>query len=70
MYTLFRWRLMPRMLRGVQHRSMATTKASWDGSTTSAPFGIAPMASQKMAHEEGECATAKGKNKLNIVHKR
>ncbi len=54
---------MPRMLRGVQHRSMATTKASWDGNIISAPFGIAPTALQKMAHEEGECATARGTDK-------
>ncbi len=66
-YIHFRWRLMPRMLRGVKDRSMVTTKASWDGSVTSAPFEIAPTGLQKMAHEEGECATARGPDILSVA---
>lgn len=48
---------MPRVLRGVQDRSMSTTVL---GFKVSAPVGIAPTAMQKMAHEDGEIATAKG----------
>jgi len=55
------------MLRGVKDRSMVTTKASWDGSVTSAPFEIAPTGLQKMAHEEGECATARGPDILSVA---
>lgn len=50
---------MPRVLRGVEHRLMATTAL---GYPVSAPIGIAPTAMQKMAHEMGELATAKGKS--------
>jgi hypothetical protein len=49
---------MPRVLRGVEHRLMDTTAL---GYPVSAPIGIAPTAMQKMAHEMGELATAKGK---------
>lgn len=48
---------MPRVLRGVGNRSMAMTALGYN---LSAPFGIAPTAMQKMAHEDGELATAKG----------
>lgn len=48
---------MPRVLRGVENRSMATTAL---GYSVSAPLGIAPTAMQKMAHEDGELATARG----------
>jgi len=51
---------MPRMLRGVQQRSMVTSTAFWDDTVTAAPFGIAPTGLQKKAHEQGECATARG----------
>ena len=48
---------MPRVLRGVERRSMITTAL---GYPVSAPIAIAPTAMQKMAHEMGELATAKG----------
>ncbi len=48
---------MPRVLRGVERRSMTTTAL---GYPVSAPIAIAPTAMQKMAHEMGELATAKG----------
>ncbi|KAI9565496.1 hypothetical protein GHT06_009288 [Daphnia sinensis] len=60
-----RWRLMPRMLRGVQNRSMNTTAL---GFSVSAPFGIAPTAMQRMAHPDGECATAKAAAAHGIVY--
>ena len=52
-----RWRLMPRMMRGVDQRTINTTAL---GSKVSAPIGIAPTAMQRMANPEGECATARG----------
>lgn len=48
---------MPRVLRGVEHRSMSTTALGYQ---VSVPIGIAPTAMHKMAHEDGEIATAKG----------
>ncbi|XP_046450627.1 hydroxyacid oxidase 1-like isoform X2 [Daphnia pulex] len=60
-----RWRLMPRVLRGVEHRLMATTAL---GYPMSAPIGIAPTAMQKMAHEMGELATAKAASDEGIVY--
>ncbi|XP_046636059.1 hydroxyacid oxidase 1-like [Daphnia pulicaria] len=60
-----RWRLMPRMLRGVQNRSMNATAL---GCRVSAPFGIAPTAMQRMAHPDGECATAKAAAAHGIIY--
>lgn len=54
---------MPRVLRGVGQRSMATTALGYE---LPAPIGIAPTAMQKMAHEEGEIATAKGVCDLHL----
>lgn len=56
-YYCRRWRLMPRMMRGVDHRDLSTTVL---GCNITAPVGIAPTAMQRMAHLEGECATARG----------
>ena len=50
------------MLVDVSQRSMKTTVL---GTEISMPIGIAPTAMQRMAHPDGECATAKaaqGKN--------
>lgn len=48
---------MPRVLRGVENRSMSITAL---GQQLTMPLGIAPTAMQKMAHEDGELATARG----------
>jgi 4-hydroxymandelate oxidase len=51
-----RLRLRPRVLRGVAERSSHVTVF---GKTFSMPIGIAPMALQKLAHADGELATAR-----------
>ena len=48
---------MPRVMRGVGNRSMQSTAL---GFKVSAPIGISPTAMQRMAHPDGECATARG----------
>lgn len=52
-----RWRLRPFMLRDVSAVSSATTLL---GAPVSMPIGIAPWALQRMAHPDGEAATARG----------
>lgn len=50
-----RWRLRPRMLTGVTAPDLASSLL---GSPVAAPIGVAPWALQRMAHPEGELATA------------
>ena len=52
----FRYRLIPKMMVDVSNRNMKTTVL---GNEVSMPIGIAPTAMQRMAHQDGECATAK-----------
>lgn len=52
-----RWRLRPQMLRDVSAVSTATTLL---GTPVSMPIGVAPWALQRMAHTDGESATARG----------
>ncbi len=52
-----RWRLRPRMLTGVTAPDLRTSLL---GSRVDAPIGVAPWALQRMAHPEGELATATG----------
>ncbi|MGI8722869.1 MAG: alpha-hydroxy acid oxidase [Geodermatophilaceae bacterium] len=52
-----RWRLRPRMLSGVATPDLATTVL---GTPVAGPIGVAPWALQRMAHPEGELATAAG----------
>jgi 4-hydroxymandelate oxidase len=51
-----RVRLLPRVLRDVSGRSLATTLL---GTPVSMPVMIAPVAMQRLAHEDGELATAR-----------
>lgn len=50
-----RWRLRPRMLSGVATPELATTLL---GTPVVSPIGVAPWALQRMAHPDGELATA------------
>ncbi|MBA3280450.1 MAG: alpha-hydroxy-acid oxidizing protein [Geodermatophilaceae bacterium] len=50
-----RWRLRPRMLSGVAAPVLATTVL---GTPVASPIGVAPWALQRMAHPDGELATA------------
>jgi len=60
-YQLFsnRWIIHPRILRDVSLRSLTTTVL---GKPVSFPIGISPSAMQKLAHPDGECGNARGKN--------
>ncbi len=51
-----RWWLLPRMLNDVSKVSLATTVL---GHPIALPIMVAPMASQRLAHPDGELATAK-----------
>jgi len=51
------WRLRPRMLTGVLSPSLSTTMLD---SPVAGPIGVAPWALQRMAHPDGERATAAG----------
>lgn len=53
-----RLRLLPRMLRDVSRRELSVTLLG-GRERLSFPIGIAPSAMQKMAHPEGEAATAR-----------
>jgi len=50
-----RWRLRPRMLSGVVAPALSTSLL---GSPVTAPIGVPPWALQRMAHPDGELATA------------
>lgn len=52
-----RWRLRPKMLRDV---AKVTTTTTLLGAEVETPIGIAPWAMQRMAHPDGEAATARG----------
>lgn len=52
-----RWRFRPRALSGVSSVSTATTLL---GTPVATPIGVAPWALQRMAHPDGEIATAVG----------
>ncbi|XP_065907551.1 2-Hydroxyacid oxidase 1-like isoform X2 [Dysidea avara] len=57
-----RYRLRPRMLKDVSNVNMKTTIM---GNEIDFPIGIAPTAVQKMAHPEGEVATARAASSMN-----
>ena len=50
-----------RVLRGISQGNMSTTVL---GEEISTPICIAPTGLQKLAHSDGETATARGKTKL------
>jgi 4-hydroxymandelate oxidase len=52
-----RWRLRPRVLRGVSAVRLGTSLL---GTEVGTPIGVAPWAYQAMAHPEGERGTARG----------
>jgi len=52
-----RWRLRPRVLRGVSDVHLGTTLL---GSDVGTPIGVAPWAYQTLAHPEGEVGCARG----------
>ncbi|CAN5303802.1 alpha-hydroxy acid oxidase [soil metagenome] len=50
-----RWRLRPRMLTGIARPELGTTLL---GTPVASPIGVPPWALQRMAHPDGELATA------------
>ena len=60
---LYRYRLRPRMLRDV---SNINTKATIMGDEIDFPVGVAPTAMQRMAHDNGELATARGQSIMYV----
>ncbi|XP_045472727.1 hydroxyacid oxidase 1-like [Harmonia axyridis] len=59
-----RYKLRPRILRDVSQRDMSTTIL---GEQISMPIGIAPTSLQKMAHPDGELASAKAAEALGTI---
>lgn len=59
-----KYRIRPRVLRDV---SILDTSADIFGQRNAAPFGVAPTAMQRLAHSEGEVATARACRKENII---
>lgn len=55
---------MPRMMIDVSKRSLKTRIL---GRTIEMPIGISPTAMQRMAHPDGECASAKAAEKAGTV---
>jgi isopentenyl diphosphate isomerase/L-lactate dehydrogenase-like FMN-dependent dehydrogenase len=59
-----RWRLRPRVLTGVAEASTATTVLGFD---VSMPLLVAPVAFQRVAHPDGELATARAAQAAGTV---
>ena len=59
-----KYRIRPRVLRDI---SQIDTTATIFGHKNSAPFGVAPTAMQRLAHSDGEIATARACRSRGIV---
>ncbi|WIG58326.1 MAG: Lactate 2-monooxygenase [Ktedonobacterales bacterium] len=59
----YRWRIVPRMLRGATVRSLARTVL---GTYMPAPVLVAPIGIQNVMHPDGELATARAASSLGI----
>lgn len=57
----FRWSLVPRVLRDVSTMDLSISVL---GQRLSMPVCVAATAMQRMAHPEGETATARGKYRI------
>lgn len=60
-----RWRIVPRMLRNVEHRDTST---SLFGSTMPAPFFLAPIGVLEMAHPQADLAVARAASQAGIPY--
>jgi 4-hydroxymandelate oxidase len=60
-----RWRLQPRVLRGLREVSTATTVL---GQEVALPVLVAPSGMHRLAHEEGERATARGAREAGTIY--
>lgn len=59
-----RWVLLHRVLVDVSHVDLATTML---GEPVAMPIGLSPAAFQRLAHPEGECATARAAGSAGVV---
>jgi 4-hydroxymandelate oxidase len=59
-----RWQLHPRVLAGISEVSTATTLL---GTPVSSPVVVAPTAIQRLAHPDGEAATARGTARVGAL---
>jgi isopentenyl-diphosphate delta-isomerase len=57
------WRVVPRMLRGVESRDLSTTLM---GTELDYPVVLTPLGVQTLLHEQGEIGTAEGAAELNV----
>lgn len=57
------WRIVPRMLRGVEERDLST---DFLGQTHSYPLMLTPLGVQSLLHEEAELGTAAGAADLDV----
>jgi lactate 2-monooxygenase len=60
-----RWRIVPRMLRGVATRDLTTEVL---GTAMPAPVLLGPVGVQRILHEDGELATAAAAGRLGIPY--
>ena len=60
-----RWRLLPRVLRGLRKVSTATTVL---GQEVSLPVLIAPSGLHRLAHDDGELATSRGARSAGTIY--
>ncbi len=60
-----RWRFLPRMLRGLSESSTATTVL---GHEVSMPILLSPSGLHRVAHEEGELATARAAKAAGTIY--
>ena len=57
------WRIVPRMLQGVEDRDLST---EFMGQEVDFPLAITPLGIQNLAHEEGELATARAAREMDV----
>ncbi|MXR52785.1 alpha-hydroxy-acid oxidizing protein [Halovenus sp. WSH3] len=57
------WRIIPRMLQGVEERDLST---EFMGQEIEFPLAITPLGIQNLAHEEGELATARAAREMDV----
>jgi isopentenyl-diphosphate delta-isomerase len=57
------WRIVPRMLQGVEDRDLST---EFMGQSVDFPLAITPLGIQNLAHEEGELATARAAREMDV----
>jgi lactate 2-monooxygenase len=57
------WRIVPRMLRGVESRDLST---EFLGTELDVPFMLTPLGVQSLLHESAEVGSAQGASELNV----